>query len=48
MQLNKSSESLNSLDSPLEIPKIKNDSPLSKRIDEKIEDTLDEIVELEN
>lgn len=41
MELNKSSESLNSLDSPLETPKIKPESPLSKRVDEKIDDVED-------
>ena len=44
MELNKSSESLKSLDSPLETPKIKPDSPISKRIDEKIEDVEEEDV----
>jgi len=47
MELNKSSESLNSLDSPLETPKIKPDSPLSKRIEE-VEEVFEENNENDN
>jgi hypothetical protein len=45
MELNKSSESLNSLDSPLETPKIKSDSPFSKRIEDNVEEVLEEVFE---
>ena len=43
MELNKSSESLQSLDSPLETPNVKSDKP----IDEIIEETIEIIKEME-
>ena len=39
---NDSNDSLNNIDSPLETPKVKPDSPLSYRVKEKIDEVFEE------